>query len=241
MPAQKYTQIYLDLKEKIEDGTYPEQSYLPSEYTLIEHYSCSRNTVRRAIKQLADEAYVQSIHGKGVIVIYQKTPKNEFSLGGIESLKEAAKRNNRTYKTKVIHFAEFVVDEYLHKKTGFAIGEELFYVQRVRYFDNIAMILDNNWLLKKVVRGLTPEICEDSVYEYIEKQLGEVIVTTKRRLSVEHATEIDEKYLDLGEYNCLAVITSQTYNRDGVMFEYTQSRHRPDKFVFYTQAQRTVR
>ena len=68
-----------------------------------------------------------------------------------------------------------------------------------------------------------------------------MIVTTKRRMSVEHATEIDEKYLDLGEYNCLAVITSQTYNGDGVMFEYTQSRHRPDKFVFYTQAQRTVR
>lgn len=91
MPAQKYTQIYLDLKEKIEDGTYPEQGYLPSEYTLIEQYGCSRNTVRRAISQLADEAYVQSIHGKGVIVIYHQTPKNEFSLGGIESLKESAK------------------------------------------------------------------------------------------------------------------------------------------------------
>ncbi|MBQ9613362.1 MAG: trehalose operon repressor [Lachnospiraceae bacterium] len=241
MPAQKYTQIYLDLKEKIEDGTYPEQGYLPSEYTLIEQYGCSRNTVRRAISQLADEAYVQSIHGKGVIVIYHQTPKNEFSLGGIESLKEAARRNNRSYKTKVIQFTEFVVDEYLHRKTGFAIGEEVIYVQRVRYFDDIAEILDNNWLLKRIVRGLTPEICEDSVYEYMEQQLGEAIVTTKRRMSVEHATEIDEKYLDLGEYNCLAVITSQTYNGDGVMFEYTQSRHRPDKFVFYTQAQRTVR
>lgn len=241
MPTQKYAQIYFDLKEKIEDGTYPAQEYLPSEYTLIEHYKCSRNTVRRAIRQLANEAYVQSIHGKGVVVIYNKIPRNEFSLGGIESLKEAARRNNKTYRTKVIHFAEFVVDEYLHKKTGFALGEEIIFVQRVRYFDNIAMILDNNWFLKRVVRDLTPGICEDSVYEYMETKLGEVIVTTKRRLSVEHATEIDEKYLDLGEYNCLAVITSQTYNGDGVMFEFTQSRHRPDKFVFYTQAQRTAR
>lgn len=241
MAAQKYTQIYYDLKKKIEDGIYAEQNYLPSEYTLIEEYKCSRNTVRRAIRQLADNAYVQSIHGKGVVVIYHKTPKNEFSLGGIESLKEAARRNNRTYKTKVIHFADFVVDEYLNKKTGFAIGEELIYVQRVRYFDNVPEILDHNWFLKKIVKGLTPEIAEDSVYEYMEEQLGEVIVTTRRRLSVEPATEVDEKYLDLGENNCLAVITSQTYNKDGVMFEYTQSRHRPDRFVFYTQAQRTPR
>ena len=61
MPAQKYTQIYLDLKEKIEDETYPAQEYLPSEYTLIEHYGCSRNTVRRAIKQLADDGMTMII------------------------------------------------------------------------------------------------------------------------------------------------------------------------------------
>ena len=46
--------------------------------------------------------------------------------------------------------------------------------------------------------------------------------------------EIDEKYLHLNvkDYNCVAVVSSQTYNSDGVMFEYTQSRHRPDYFQF---------
>ena len=50
-------------------------------------------------------------------------------------------------------------------------------------------------------------------------------------MTVEKMTQIDEKYLDLDDYNCLAVVTSQTYNGDGEMFEYTQSRHRPDYFV----------
>ena len=54
----------------------------------------------------------------------------------------------------------------------------------------------------------------------------------------EKMTEIDEKYLDLGDYNCMAVVTSHTYNSDGVMFEYTQSRHRPDHFRFYDNALR---
>ena len=49
-------------------------------------------------------------------------------------------------------------------------------------------------------------------------------------------TEIDEKYLDLGDYNCMAGVTSHTYNSDGVMFEYTQSRHRPDYFSFQDNA-----
>ena len=63
------------------------------------------------------------------------------------------------------------------------------------------------------------------------------------RLLIVHevkVTEIDEKYLELNlnDYNCLAVVTSHTYNSDGVMFEYTQSRHRPDYFRFYDNAVR---
>ena len=69
-------------------------------------------------------------------------------------------------------------------------------------------------------------------------KLGENIVTTKRKVTVERASQIDEKYLELGDYNCLAVVSSMTYNADGVMFEFTQSRHRPDKFAFYDLAHR---
>ena len=59
-------------------------------------------------------------------------------------------------------------------------------------------------------------------------------------MTVEKVTEIDEKYLDLNirDYNCVAVVSSQTYNSDGVMFEYTQSRHQPDYFCFQDIATR---
>jgi GntR family trehalose operon transcriptional repressor len=100
------------------------------------------------------------------------------------------------------------------------------------------MIIDHNYFKADVVSGLTPEIAEKSVYEYMEENLGENIVTTKRKISVEIATDMDRKYMSLGEYNCIAAVSSHTYNAEGVMFEYTQSRHRPDKFVFTEQAKR---
>ena len=93
----------------------------------------------------------------------------EHSAKTAANTAEAAARNNREYRTKVIHFATFEVDEYLSKKTGFAVGEEVYYIQRVRYFDDVPMILDNNWFLTRVVPGLTREIAEKSVYEYLEK------------------------------------------------------------------------
>lgn len=56
--------------------------------------------------------------------------------------------------------------------------------------------------MKSVAKDLTKEIAEKSIYDYLENTLGVSIVTSKRIMTVEKMTEIDEKYLDLGDYNC---------------------------------------
>lgn len=238
MPRSKFESIYKDLKRRIETQEYEYQSLLPSENTMVQIYGCSRNTIRRAVGDLVEEGYVQSLHGKGVRVIYQPIEQTNFTIGGIESFKESAIRNQKQSETRVVQFAEILSDKRICTKAGFPEGSELYYVQRVRYLDGKPLILDVNMFLKSAVPGLTPEICEQSVYDYIENTIGMQIVTSKRKMTAEHATEIDEKYLDLKDYDFLAVISSQTYNADGVMFEYTQSRHRPDYFCFQDTATR---
>lgn len=238
MAKTKYDQIYTQLRNRIENGAYAYQALLPSENTLVKEFDCSRNTIRRAIGQMADEGYVQSIHGKGVQIIYQPQEQSEFILNGIESLKEAVARNKKSYTTQVVCFAELTVDEKIRARTTFPSGEQIYYVQRVRYIDGEALIIDHNYFLKDVVRSLTPEIAAHSIYEYMEQELGESIVTTKRKMTVERMNQIDEKYLDMKGYNCMAVVSSMTYNAQGIMFEFTQSRHRPDRFVFYDLAHR---
>lgn len=238
MPKSKFEQIYKDLKEKIESGDYAYQDLLPSENTMVSIYNCSRNTIRRALSELTEQGYVQPLHGKGVRVIYQPIDQAAFTIGGIESFKESAIRNHRKRHTELLQFAEITADERLAAKTGFPVGSELYYLQRVRFLDGIALILDINMFLKSLVPNLTKEIAENSIYEYIENDLGMSIVTSKRKMTVERATQIDEKYLQLNDYNCLAVVTGQTFNADGIMFEYTQSRHRPDYFCFQDTATR---
>lgn len=238
MAKTKYDMIYNSLRGKIEQGEYLYQEMLPSENLLLKEYGCSRNTVRRATQYLAEDGYVQSMHGKGVVVIYQPYEQSEFVLSGIESLKEAVARNKKEYTTKVVCFGELIVDENIKKRSTFPLGAEIYYIQRVRYIDGQPLILDHNYFLKSVVKDLTSSIAEKSVYEYMEQILGESIVTTKRKMTVERMSEIDSKYLDMKDFNCLAVVSSMTYNAEGVMFEYTQSRHRPDCFVFYDTAHR---
>ncbi len=45
---------------------------LPTEAELTAEFGCTRNTVRRALSMLADQMFVQPIHGKGVRVIWLK-------------------------------------------------------------------------------------------------------------------------------------------------------------------------
>lgn len=240
MPKLKYEEIYRDLKEKIESNTFKYLDLLPVENELTKTYACSRNTVRRAISVLVKEGYVQTIQGKGVRNIYIKTAQKSFRLDTIETFKESSSRNLSVAKTKVLLFTEIVCSKHLAMRSGFNEGDVLYYIQRLHYMDGEALILNHNYFLKSSVPGLNKQIASKSIYEYLENTLGMNIINSKRIITVEKANEIDEKYLklDVNEYNCLAVVSNFTYNSDGIMFEYTASRHRPDRFSFSENAVR---
>lgn len=74
MVKTKYDKIYLDIKNKIEKEIYCYKQLLPSEHTLVKQY-------------------VQSLHGKGVRVIFGSFRQSEYTLGSVESFKESSIRN----------------------------------------------------------------------------------------------------------------------------------------------------
>ena len=240
MPKSKYEMIYKDLERKIESEEYEYQKLLPSENTLTSVYSCSRNTIRRAVNQLVTDGYVQTLQGKGVRSIFRPVEQNAYVIGGIESFRESSLRNKKRGRSQVLKFVELIADEKISRRTTFPVGTELYYIQRLHFLDDKPLIINHNYFLKSAVPGLCPEIAEKSIYQYLEETLHMTIVNSKRVMTVEKITQIDEKYLEMNvnDYNCVAVISSQTYNSDGIMFEYTESRHRPDYFRFQDNAVR---
>ena len=62
-------------------------------------------------------------------------------------------------------------------------------------------------------------------------------MTSKRTITVERATPADRLYLDMGGFDCLAVLTNQAFNADGILFEYTVSHYHPEYFRFQGHGQ----
>jgi GntR family trehalose operon transcriptional repressor len=237
MSANKYIYIYNYLKDKIHSKEFEPGKKLPSENELKSLFNVSRNTIRRAIDMLASEGLVTSVHGKGVFVIENQPFK--FLVGGLQSFKEASEINSINYTTTIPIFNNIVIDEKLSKKTNFLVGCDALNILRIRNINNENVILDINYFNLNVISGITKEIAYESIYNFIENKLNLKISGAQKVVSVQPASEMDKKYLDLKGNDLVAIITNFVYLDDGTLFEYTESRHRPDRFTFNTFARRS--
>ena len=66
-PAHR-RQIVADIIEKINNGTYPPKSQLPSDKTLAAQYECSLTPVKAAMDELSIRGYVVRQQGKATTV-----------------------------------------------------------------------------------------------------------------------------------------------------------------------------
>jgi DNA-binding GntR family transcriptional regulator len=64
-----YKDITVALRTRITNGVFPPGSALPSESTLCAQFNVSRNTMRRALAQLADEGMVAVRPGRDRVVV----------------------------------------------------------------------------------------------------------------------------------------------------------------------------
>lgn len=231
-----YTDIYENIKNDIVKGNYKPGEKLPSENDFCKTYGTSRGTVRKALEMLAEEGLVNSLHGKGVFVLENNFIT--FSFGGLVSFKEASASNKQNFTTSVPKFEEIIIDEALNKKSNLTIEKEAYKLYRVRSLEGERIIFDINYFLKDIVQGLTKEIGKKSIYEYIEETLNTKIGFANRIIQVEPATSKDKANLDMKSYNFVVVVKNYVYLSDGTQFEYTESRHRPDRFVFSDFARR---
>lgn len=232
----KYLRIYNDIVGKIENGIYDINDKLPSEHILMKEYNVSRDTIRKSLNILEQNGYIQKTKGKGSFVL--DINKFNFPVSGVVSFKELTNKMGNDSKTKVESLQCIFPRSSLARSLELNPEDKVWEVIRARTLDGEKIILDKDYVAQKFVENLTEEICEDSLYNYIENGLGLKIAYSKKEITVQMVTEEDKKYLDMKNFEMIVVVKSYTYLDDTSLFQYTESRHRPDKFVFVDFARR---
>ncbi|ARP49672.1 MULTISPECIES: trehalose operon repressor [Caproicibacterium] len=233
----KFCLIYQDLKAKINEGIYRTNDLLPSESGLCDLYDASRDTIRKALSRLREEGYIQSQKGKGSIVINRQ--RYVFPVSDVISYKELATRRHISTHTTVIKdkITKLPISDFASvDPTAKAIPVTK--LVRVREVNGEPVIIDIDYVSTDVVPGISHEVAADSIYRYFEEELHLSIAYAKKEITVEPATDSDQELLHLKAGDVVVVVKSVTSLEDTTTFQYTESRHRPDRFRFQDFARR---
>ncbi|AIQ54074.1 trehalose operon repressor [Paenibacillus sp. FSL R7-0331] len=234
-----FLQIYNDYSSRIHSGQLLPGAKLPSESELAESYGTSRETVRKALNLLFREGYIHKIKGRGSFVL--DMTRMDFPVTGLISFKEMSDTLGGPSRT--------LVEETVQEPAGFMLARQLqipedaliWKVTRAREIEGERIILDKDYFRADIVPFLSMDIAAGSIYEYLEGELGLKISYAKKLISVEPSTGEDHRLLDLKKYTHIVVVRNYVYLENTVLFQYTESRHRLDKFQFVDFARRVRR
>ena len=106
------------------------------------------------------------------------------------------------------------------------------YICRTRIVDGKPHVVEYTYMPTDFITGITAEVVENSIYQYIEEQLKLKIKSAHRIARADMPTEEEKEWLAIGKEQIPILEVEQVaYLDDGRIFEYSKSRHRADCFA----------
>ncbi|HFI0698615.1 TPA: UTRA domain-containing protein [Streptococcus suis] len=233
----KYKKVYADIKEKIEQNIWQANQEMPTENELMEIYSYSKDTIRKALSLLEMDGYIQKRQGRNSIILDHNLVRKPFvsELKTVSELNRSAHHQVQTQLTNL-----YIVQGQPEVMKELEVDEktDLYRISRVRTIDGERLEYEISYFDRRIVPYLSKEIAESSIYQYLENDLGLEISHSRREISFRFATEEEKSLLDLAGYDMVVSVTSTTYLADGRPFQYGTITYRPDKVTFVSMAKR---
>ena len=206
----KYKKVYTDIKEKIEQNIWKAQDELPTENELMETYSYSKDTIRKALSLLELDGYIQKRQGRNSVVLDHHHIKKQY----LSELKTAGELNRLALHEIETQLTDlYIVQGQADLMTIFEVDEtvDFYRVGRVRTIDGERLEYEVSYFDRRIVPFLNREIAEGSIYRYLEEELGLKISHSRREISFRFATEEEKRLMDLGVYEMVVVVQSTAY------------------------------
>ncbi|MCU0082648.1 UTRA domain-containing protein [Streptococcus danieliae] len=232
MTEKKYQVIYEQLKQEIRQGDHPQGQLLPSEMELCQRFETSRETLRKSLQLLQNDAYIQKIRGKGSVIIYD--PSLNFELANLTSFQEINHGLDQPYQTVVALVEKIKAKDYPQVKRALQLRDfdPIIRVIRLRKKGDQVNIVDIDFFNPQLIPGLTTEVAQGSIYRYIEENLGLVISHSAKTITFQPADSSLTDYFQNLDPAYVALVEATVFLGDGQPFQLNQSHHRPSSFKF---------
>lgn len=233
----KYKKVYADIKEKIEQNIWQANQEMPTENELMDIYSYSKDTIRKALSLLEMDGYIQKRQGRNSIILDHNLVRKPF-VSELKTVSELNRSAHHQVQTELTNLYIVQGQPEVMKELEVDEKTDLYRVSRVRTIDGERLEYEISYFDRRIVPYLSKEVAESSIYQYLENDLGLEISHSRREISFRFATEEEKSLLDLAGYDMVISVTSTTYLADGRPFQYGTITYRPDKVTFVSMAKR---
>ncbi|KMJ58415.1 GntR family transcriptional regulator [Bacillus sp. LL01] len=228
-PIPMYYQLESHIKNQITTGMILPGNSIPSEREYAENYGISRMTVRQAINSLVNDGLLYRKKGSGTFVSEKKI---EQPLQGLTSFTEDMKKRGLNPTSELIHFEIIPSNSFISGELNIREYSPVYEIKRIRLADGEPMALETNYLSANLVKGLTEEVVNASIYAYIEEKLNLRIAHADQSIESVKASAEDEKLLQIDKGHPMLYIQRNTYLQDGTPLELVKSVYRGDRYKF---------
>ena len=153
----KYKKVYADIKDKIEQNIWKAQDELPTENELMETYSYSKDTIRKALSMLELDGYIQKRQGRNSVVLDHHHMKNQY----LSELRTAGELNRLALHQIETELTDlYIVQGQADLMTIFEVDEtvDFYRVGRVRTIDGERLEYEVSYFDRRIVPFLNREI-----------------------------------------------------------------------------------
>ena len=152
------TKSYRDIKQvvvdRIQNGIWQPDSLLPSETDLAVEFSSTRTTVNRALRELADEGYLDRKRKAGTRVLNAPVRKARFS---IPLVRDEVAGTGAEYRYSLVKRQVQAAPSWLASRLDLAHGQDVLHIRCMHYADNAPFQLEVRWIVIDVV----PEVLNE--------------------------------------------------------------------------------
>lgn len=201
--APRWLQIVETLRARINDGTYPVGSKLPSETDLMKEFGVSRPTVVRALQDMTARGEIKREHGIGSFVKPPASPSAQEQARPAQAILDRTQQASNIIEIGVVSAPGHVAD-----RLGLAASARVQLRRFVSFFDSIPSELVSLWAPLDIAKasGLDrPGPLTVSVRRLLSGT-GERLVRVDEVLSARRASADEAALLEISEGEALIVV-----------------------------------
>lgn len=230
----KYSDIANEMRRRIQSEEYNPDLPITDEISLTKEFSCSRMTIKKALDILVMEGLLYRKRGHGTFIV--KSAKEDKLVNVLDTENAGLTKivGHENVKSEIIAFDIQFPTEEVAAHLSIDKQTPIYHIVRLRKLHGEPYVLERTFMPSTIIKYLTKEVLQGSVYEHITQTLSLKIGGSHRKIRADKPNDLDQQYLQCKVDDPVLEMEQVAYLNTGIPFEYSFSRHRYDKFVFKT-------